>query len=504
MKFDDNVEFFVGPDADDFAKEQRIEDELEKEDGEDTEKNKHFINPNQLEFYFVKDIDKEYYNSYYKGYERFSEDEIELLKKEGISAKLIKRYGTRFDCYNILTLHSAKISPEKAKRYDTRFEGDIAALAEFNVPPKKADRYSDRFSSVEIALMYKDNISPKEADQFLECFNGFDIINMYSMNISPKKAEEYKKIDSSFEGEDIALLKYFRIKPEELKQKSGIANQIKQLLNNTKDGMPIFDKKEIKKKFKFVKTGSQAALLMYDLGFMGGIKNEGIIKFSPVLENEGKYLAKIRIANPDLKNIIKLKCRIDKGKAYIDVSRGYLDLEYIHGGSLEELLKKSKKVAAKKVLKYSAGIMNGLIEMRRAGIYYHRDIRPGNILIDGENDRAVICDLGIATTDKRALAKDNRRYGGKNDLISLGQIMYKMATGNHLFAESPEMERTIYAEKIRDYRDKVYSEPALLEKHLERVDKTVENEEVRTLIKSCLTAKNYDYGKMQKMFARLK
>ena len=78
-------------------------------------------------------------------------------------------------------------------------------------------------------------------------------------------------------------------------------------------------------------------------------------------------------------------------------------------------------------------------------------------MIDYENDKAVIIDLGIATTKKGAQPLDNRRYGGVNDLVSLGQIIYKMYTGEHLFAESESMETTIYAQELNDHRDWIYT-----------------------------------------------
>ncbi len=84
-------------------------------------------------------------------------------------------------------------------------------------------------------------------------------------------------------------------------------------------------------------------------------------------------------------------------------------------------------------------------------------------MVDETKDRAVIIDLGIATTDPLAPPKNNRRYGGPNDLVSLGQIMYKMATGKHLFAKSKSMEKTVYAEQLKDHRDWVYEEPRRVE-----------------------------------------
>lgn len=80
--------------------------------------------------------------------------------------------------------------------------------------------------------------------------------------------------------------------------------------------------------------------------------------------------------------------------------------------------------------------------------------------------------------------------------------MYKMATGEHIFGLSESMEKTIHAQTMKDYRDFIYSNPnkELLQKHLKQVDEKIGNEELRNLIKSCLTAKNHGYKKIQRMF----
>jgi serine/threonine protein kinase len=187
----------------------------------------------------------------------------------------------------------------------------------------------------------------------------------------------------------------------------------------------------------------------------------------------------------------------------------FIPMEYIKGNSLEQAIVQKGNLEPIKIYKYSAGIMNGLIEMRTARVFYHRDIRPANIMIDEENDRAVIVDLGIATTDKSALSKDNRRFGsvkGKiaNDLVSLGQVMYYMATGKHIFEQSESMTRTFsdVAEEIEDYRTKVYSDETgeLLKEHLKQVDSEIADEKLRELTIACLTAKHYQYNKINKMF----
>jgi len=80
--------------------------------------------------------------------------------------------------------------------------------------------------------------------------------------------------------------------------------------------------------------------------------------------------------------------------------------------------------------------------------------------------------------------------------------MYKMVTGEHIFAESESMERTIEAQKVKDYRRKVYLDKTgkLLRKHLEQVDTKIQDEKLKKLIKACLTAKNYHYKRIQRLF----
>jgi len=236
-------------------------------------------------------------------------------------------------------------------------------------------------------------------------------------------------------------------------------------------------------------------------------------------------LESIKTANKgNLTNVIEVLGTLQEGETGDLGFPEVLCIRYINGDSLEDILKHNLKqlgsysptkilkygigiaFSPEKVIKYGAGIMNGLIEMRRAKIWYHRDIRPANIMIDEERDEPVIVDFGIATEDRQALPKNNKRFGGPNDLTSLGQVMYYMATGMHLFDQSQSMSRTFgsVADEINDYRTKVYSDPTgkLLEQHLGQVDSEIKDERVATLIKSCLTARRGQYKRMQRMFRR--
>jgi len=183
-------------------------------------------------------------------------------------------------------------------------------------------------------------------------------------------------------------------------------------------------------------------------------------------------------------------------------------LESIKGKPLSSFVTELN-LSSSEIIDYSFQLLNGLMQMRSAEVYYHRDIRPANVLVEDNTNRVVIIDFGIASTDPDALAKDNRRYGVKsgevaNDLVSLGQIMYKMATGEHLFLESKSMERTTYADAIRDYRDIVLSDFKLTDLHLNKIDDNVKDERLRTLIKSCILSQSEDYSIVHAMFKRYK
>ena len=75
-----------------------------------------------------------------------------------------------------------------------------------------------------------------------------------------------------------------------------------------------------------------------------------------------------------------------------------LDLERIRGSTLQKLLYEEGLFSSEQVIRYSSDLLNGIREMHEAGVY-HRDLHDRNILIERHHDKAVIIDLGLATTD---------------------------------------------------------------------------------------------------------
>lgn len=432
----------------------------------------------------------------YKG--PWKNDMIKLIL-EGICPKEANAYlkSADFSADEIYSMKKLKISPQEledvAQDYDKRFRergGGLIMLVGWGVPPEQANSYNKSLNGSTISRFISKDIGPEQVNSYCNKIglnNKIDALwadQSFEAGITGKLINEYNQIfDKKAPLAFVCLLNDIELIPSKIKKwdkkkRKQLYEFLDEILSVTMrySGMD-------KSKYRYFNTGSSSVLLL---------KGDRLWKFSDNLVNERAFLGMLK----DPMNVIRLK----------DMKNvPAIELECINGESLERFLKEQPNLPSEKILKYSSDIMNGLVEMRKAGIFYHRDIRPANVLIDEENDKAVICDLGIATTYRHALSKDNRRFGsisGKeaNDLVSLGQVMYKMATGNHLFAESKSMEKTIYAEKIRDYRDEVYDNPELLKKHLNKVDETVKDEKIKNIIKSCLTSKNYDYGKMQKMF----
>ncbi len=250
-------------------------------------------------------------------------------------------------------------------------------------------------------------------------------------------------------------------------------------------------------RYKFLGTGRYSVVILDK-------EKSFVYKFSRTGREETRLLYKLS-GLPIQNNTIRIKRVVEFGQVDVLGKVDILELEYISGKSLHQRL--GEEIFTKeKTREYSSGILNGLLELRQAGIWHHRDIRPANIMIDEEKDRAVIIDLGIATTDKDALAEDNRRFGSPsgrraNDLNSLGQVVYKMATGEHIFAESKYMERTIFADKLRDHRDWIYERPEeRLLPYLRRVEETVKDRGLCEIVNFCLTSKgkDEDYQQLRK------
>lgn len=130
----------------------------------------------------------------------------------------------------------------------------------------------------------------------------------------------------------------------------------------------------------------------------------------------------------------------------------YLALEYIEGTDLEKERRKRRKWTAREVAELMANLAGALDHTHEKQIL-HRDIKPGNILIENSTNRCVLTDFGLAKGEQddtltatgfavgtpayMAPEQITDQFGvkpdGRADLFSLATVAYEMLTQKHPF-----------------------------------------------------------------------
>ena len=133
---------------------------------------------------------------------------------------------------------------------------------------------------------------------------------------------------------------------------------------------------------------------------------------------------------------------IDAGE---DEGTPYIVFEHIEGETLKDRIRRHGRLPVSEAVAYAIEIARALGAAHERGIV-HRDVKPQNVLIDGEGT-AKVTDFGIARTlDQEGLTADGRVLGttdyvspeqalghpvtGQSDLYSLGVVLYEMLTGD--------------------------------------------------------------------------
>jgi serine/threonine protein kinase len=125
----------------------------------------------------------------------------------------------------------------------------------------------------------------------------------------------------------------------------------------------------------------------------------------------------------------------------------YLVMEYVAGRSLQDELDCRGSLSVEEVVRISIEIAEGLAAAHAEGLV-HRDIKPGNVLLEGQ--RAKLTDFGLArAVDDARLTREGVVAGTpefmapeqargeavdhRADLFSLGSVMYAMCSGHSPF-----------------------------------------------------------------------
>ncbi len=138
-----------------------------------------------------------------------------------------------------------------------------------------------------------------------------------------------------------------------------------------------------------------------------------------------------------------------------DGGRHYFAMQYVEGESLASALHHHQRLSVAAALPIFEQCLAGLAAAHQCGLI-HRDIKPGNILLDRDNGRAMIADFGLVKTinDGEQLTVTGTVLGtvdyiapeqarGKNidcraDLYSFGALMFHVLSGQPPFeSDSP-------------------------------------------------------------------
>lgn len=424
--------------------------------------------------------------------------EVLYLVRAGCSIEEVAAYNPRFSGYDIVSLKKYKVPPTIAEKYPQEFYGKlIGELFELGVSPddrrllpdrrfnavcrtafiriglslEEARKYDTRLFGLSIARLIKKGKDPRKAEQYNPRFkSSIQLEELITAGVPPELANSYY---TGFGGERIAWLYTLGITPDNTSLKKQ-----KRLFLPLSNLQRITNYKP--ENFLRLGQGNHAMVLLNK-------EKQTAYKVSANRLNEEIFLLKkLNTVNGRARNIINIKREIQRG--LIEV----IELEYLQGKTFSQIFDEEKTTFnGSATIKYARDIFHGLTELKAVGIW-HRDIWLGNIVLEELQDRAIILDLGSATMNHVDGPKDNRRYGGENDLQSLGQIIYKMITGHHLFNPTINTSTRFIPKKIKQERERIYADPFSLEIRLNQVETNVPDRNVAEIIRLCLTAKGTD------------
>ncbi|HKB03330.1 MAG TPA: serine/threonine-protein kinase [Gemmataceae bacterium] len=127
----------------------------------------------------------------------------------------------------------------------------------------------------------------------------------------------------------------------------------------------------------------------------------------------------------------------------------YLVMQFIDGCTLQDKLDRGGPLPLKEVLRIGLQMAEGLAAAHRHGLI-HRDIKPGNILLENGIQRVKITDFGLArAVDDPRLTRSGyiagtpafmspeqasgERVDHRSDLFSLGSVLYYLCAGHPPF-----------------------------------------------------------------------
>ncbi len=144
-----------------------------------------------------------------------------------------------------------------------------------------------------------------------------------------------------------------------------------------------------------------------------------------------------------------------------DMGQPYIIMELIEGGSVLDIIRQSGAIDQLTAIQITIGAANGLEAGHKLGLL-HRDVKPGNLLLDREGKTKLI-DFGLA--ERVSKQKDGKVVGSpyymspeiargyvsdlRADIYSLGASLYHMLTGEPPFRKQGASPRDIVLRRFK-------------------------------------------------------
>ncbi len=179
-------------------------------------------------------------------------------------------------------------------------------------------------------------------------------------------------------------------------------------------------------------TGELVAIKALDPAVVGG-SPEALKRFL----REGEALRKL-----NHRNIVRLIASFEEAGRYYSV------MEYIAGGSLQDVLVLQKRLPSRRVVEIALGLADALVLAHSRGII-HRDLKPANVLLAGDGtprltdfgcaflaDRTPLTQAGVVVGTAHYLSPEACRgepFDARADIWAFGVTLFEILTGQRPF-----------------------------------------------------------------------
>lgn len=211
----------------------------------------------------------------------------------------------------------------------------------------------------------------------------------------------------------------------------------------------------------------------------------GEMAFAQRFLREARAMAKL-----DHPNIIRIWSVEEENNGH------FIVMEYFHGADLKNILRNKGTFPVAQCLQITIQILQGLAYAHYMGII-HRDIKPGNILVNDEG-KVKITDFGIAAAFEEStltvagtvmgtpeyMAPEQARakaVGPETDIYSVGMVLYEMLTGKTPFKGIPG--QTIVGRLIADPDSPFLQFPSTISEELQTLIRNMTKKQVNDRIK---------------------